>query len=59
VTLADFDQCDARVCRLELQQLDERLEMAVEHVVDINDNDDVLCDPALAIRLCAEILGGG
>jgi len=43
-----------------LQQLDERLEMAVEHVVDINDNDDVLWDPARLVRhSIAEILGGG
>jgi len=42
-----------------LQQLDERLEMAVEHVVDINDNDDVLCDPAPLPGFRAEILGGG
>tara|TARA_B100000780_G_C20878915_1_gene349626 strand:+ start:195 stop:392 length:198 start_codon:yes stop_codon:yes gene_type:complete len=47
--IADFDQGDARVSRLELQQLDDRLEMGVEHGVDINHKNDILCYPALAL----------
>jgi hypothetical protein len=47
--VADFDQGDARLCRLELQQLNQRLELGVEHgFINVNHNDDVLCDPALA-----------